>query len=153
MSKNQQRKYQHRKEAGLLSRINGFTLVELLVVLAILAMLAGLVGPRVMNQLGGARSRSAGIQIRDIEQALEMYRLDVGRYPSNGDGLEALVQQPSGVSGWNGPYLRNGQLPPDPWGNAYQYSVPGQNGSDFTIISYGADNAPNGEGEDADISN
>jgi len=134
-------------------KMRGFTLVELLVVLAILAMLAGLVGPRVMNQLGGARSKSAGIQIRDFEQALEMYRLDVGRYPGNEDGLDALVEQPSGVNGWNGPYLRSGQLPQDPWGNPYQYRIPGANGRDFNIISYGADNAPSGEGEDADISN
>ena len=152
MSKhNQHRKYH--QQVALLSKSRGFTLVELLVVLAILAMLAGLVGPRVMGQLGGARSKSAGIQIRDFEQALEMYRLDVGRYPGNEDGLEALVQQPSGVNGWNGPYLRNSQLPQDPWGNAYQYSFPGSGGADFSIISYGADNAPGGEGEDADVSN
>src|SRR5690606_24814178 len=95
----------------------------------------------------------AGIQIRDFEQALEMYRLDVGRYPGNEDGLDALVEQPSGVNGWNGPYLRGGELPQDPWGNPYHYRIPGDNGRDFGIISYGADTAPSGEGEDADISN
>jgi len=85
-------------------RALGFTLVELLVVLAILGMLAALVGPQVLNQLGGAKSKSAAIQISDLEQALEIYKLDVGRFPTTSQGLEALVRQPSGVKGWNGPY-------------------------------------------------
>ena len=87
-------------------RALGFTLVELLVVLAILGMLAALVGPQVLNQLGGAKSKSAAIQISDLEQALEIYKLDVGRFPTTSQGLEALVRQPSGVKGWNGPYLK-----------------------------------------------
>ena len=82
--------------------VNGFTLVELLVVLAILGMLAALVGPQVLNQLGGAKSKSAAIQISDLEQALELYKLDVGKFPSNEQGLNALVRQPSGATGWNG---------------------------------------------------
>lgn len=130
----------------------GFTLVELLVVLAILALLAGLVGPQVLNQLGGAKSQSASVQIRDLEQALEIYHLDVGRFPNNEEGLQALVRQPSGVSGWNGPYLRRGELPEDPWGNAYEYRFPGERGQ-FDIISYGADGTPGGEGESADVTN
>jgi len=131
-------------------RISGFTLVELLVVLAILGMLAALVGPQVLNQLGGAKSKSATIQIRDFEQALELYKLDVGRFPRSGEGLEALVRQPSGAKGWNGPYLKKDELPMDPWGNPYEYRV---SGSRVEIISYGADGRAGGSDEDADVSN
>lgn len=134
------------------NRQRGFTLVELLVVLAILALLAGLVGPQVLNQLGGAKSKSAAVQIRDLEQALEIYHLDVGRFPNSEEGLQALVRQPSGVSGWNGPYLRRGELPEDPWGNDYEYRYPGEN-AEYDIISYGADGTPGGEGENADVTN
>jgi len=130
----------------------GFTLVELLVVLAILGMLAALVGPQVLNQLGGAKSKTAGIQIRDFEQALELYKLDVGRFPRSEEGLEALVRAPSGAKGWNGPYLKKSELPDDPWGNPFAYRYPGQNGG-IDIVSLGADGQPGGQGEDADISN
>ena len=130
----------------------GFTLVELLVVLAILGMLAALVGPQVLNQLGGAKSKTAGIQIRDFEQALELYKLDVGRFPRSEEGLEALVRAPSGAKGWNGPYLKKSELPDDPWGNPFTYRYPGQNGG-IDIVSLGADGQPGGQGEDADISN
>ena len=128
----------------------GFTLVELLVVLAILGMLAALVGPQVLNQLGGAKSKTAVIQINDLEQALEIYKLDVGRFPSSSQGLEALVNEPSGARGWNGPYLKKGELPLDPWGNPYQYRYPGQGGGP-DIISLGADGRPGGTSEDADV--
>jgi general secretion pathway protein G len=131
-------------------RVSGFTLVELLVVLAILGMLAALVGPQVLNQLGGAKSKSATIQIRDFEQALELYKLDVGRFPRSGEGLEALVRQPSGAKGWNGPFLKKDELPMDPWGNPYEYRV---SGSRIEIISYGADGRAGGSDEDADVSN
>ena len=129
---------------------SGFTLVELLVVLAILGMLAALVGPQVLNQLGGAKSKSAAIQIRDFEQALELYKLDVGRFPRESDGLEALVRQPSGAKGWNGPYLKKDEIPEDPWGNAYEYRV---SGSNIAITSLGADGRQGGSGEDGDVSN
>ena len=128
----------------------GFTLVELLVVLAILGMLAALVGPQVLNQLGGAKSKSAAIQISDLEQALEIYKLDVGRFPSSSQGLEALVSEPSGVRGWNGPYLKKGELPLDPWGNPYEYRYPGQ-GNGPEITSLGGDGRPGGTSEDADV--
>lgn len=131
--------------------VRGFTLVELLVVLAILGLLAGLVGPRVIGQLGGAKSKTVAVQIKDLEAAVNLFRLDVGRYPSEQEGLQALVTQPSGVTAWNGPYLRKG-LPSDPWNNPYRYRSPGQHG-DVDILSYGADNAPGGDGENADIGN
>jgi len=128
--------------------LRGFTLVELLVVLAILGMLAALVGPQVLNQLGGAKSKSAAIQIRDFEQALELYKLDVGRFPRTEEGLDALVRAPSGSRGWNGPYLKKGEVPNDPWGKAYGYQL---DGSYFTITSFGADGRSGGSGEDADV--
>lgn len=128
---------------------SGFTLVELLVVLAILGMLAALVGPQVLNQLGGAKSKSAAIQIADLEQALEIYKLDVGRFPTSDQGLDALVTQPSGVKGWNGPYLKKGELPADPWGNAYEYKYSGRGAPE--IRSFGADGRAGGAGEDADV--
>lgn len=131
-------------------RVAGFTLVELLVVLAILGMLAALVGPQVLNQLGGAKSKSAAIQISDLEQALEIYKLDVGRFPDSNQGLDALVREPAGVRGWNGPYLKKGELPLDPWGNPYQYQASGR-GSGPVITSLGADGRPGGAGEDADV--
>ena len=129
----------------------GFTLIELLVVLAILTMLAGLVGPRVLGLLGGAKSKTAAVQIADIEKALEIYKLDVGRFPSTEEGLDALVKKPGSANGWSGPYLKGG-LPSDPWGNPYRYASPGANGG-IDIISLGGDGAPGGEGENADVRN
>lgn len=134
------------------SRASGFTLVELLVVLVILGLLAGLVGPRVLGQLGGAKTKTAAVQIKDLEQAAELFRLDVGRFPSNDEGLEALVHRPGSASGWNGPYLKKGGVPKDPWGNDYRYESPGKR-TDIDIYSLGADNAIGGEGENADVGN
>ncbi|MFC5500504.1 type II secretion system major pseudopilin GspG [Caenimonas terrae] len=128
----------------------GFTLVELLVVLAILTLLAGLVGPRVLSQLGGAKTKTAAVQIADIDKALELFKLDVGRYPTTEEGLDALAKRPASVTtGWSGPYLK-GSLPTDPWGKPYHYQL--TNGA-VEILSYGADGAPGGEGENADIRN
>lgn len=128
----------------------GFTLVELLVVLAILTLLAGLVGPRVLGQLGGAKSKTAAVQIADIEKAMELFKLDVGRFPTSEEGLEALAARPPTVaSGWAGPYLK-GSLPTDPWGKPYRYQ---SSGNTVEILSLGADGAPGGEGENADIRN
>ena len=130
----------------------GFTLVELLVVLAILTLLAGIVGPRVLGQLGGAKSKTAMVQIADIDKALEIFKLDVGRFPTTEEGLEALVNRPATVSsGWAGPYLK-GALPKDPWGRPYRYQGPGPDGA-VEVLSLGADGAPGGEGENADIRN
>lgn len=132
-------------------RGGGFTLLEMLVVLALVAMLAAIVGPNVMSKLGSAKGKTAAVQISNLENALNMYKLDVGRYPSNSEGLQALVQRPGSAGGWDGPYI-DGKLPDDPWGNPYRYSNPGPNGG-IEILTLGADNAPGGDGENADVSN
>jgi len=130
---------------------SGFTLIELLVVLAIIGLLAGLVGPQVMKHLGGAKSKTAKVQIEDISQALDMYRLDVGSYPTSDQGLGALVNNP-GSNSWNGPYLSKNAVPTDPWNNEYHYRMPGEHGN-FDLYSYGLDNRQGGEGEAKDITN
>ena len=128
----------------------GFTLIELLVVLVILGLLAGLVGPRIMDQLGGAKTKTARLQIEDLSATLDLYRLEVGRYPTTSEGLQALIEAPAGASRWNGPYLKKELIPKDPWDNDYQYRSPGEHG-DFDLYSLGADNAPGGEDESQDI--
>lgn len=133
-------------------RQRGFTLMELLVVLAILGLLVSLVGPQVLNQLGGAKSKTAKIQIKDLEQSLEMYKLDVGRFPSTSEGLVALVKKPANATGWNGPYLKGGKVPNDPWSREYNYKYPGEH-AEIDIFSYGQNGTPGGEGEDADVNN
>lgn len=133
------------------SRAAGFTLVELLVVLAILTLLAGLVGPRVLGQLGGAKSKTASVQIADIEKSLELFKLDVGRFPTTDEGLNALISKPGSLAGWNGPYLKGGTVPADPWGKPYKYTNSGSGAVE--ILSFGADGTPGGEGENADVKN
>ncbi|MEH6568959.1 MAG: type II secretion system major pseudopilin GspG [Halioglobus sp.] len=133
------------------SRQSGFTLMELLVVLAILGLLMSLVGPQVLNQLGGAKVKTAAIQIKDLEQALEMYKLDVGRFPRTEEGLDALMKKPAKGSGWNGPYLKS-DVPLDPWKAEYHYKYPGDHG-EFDIFTYGQNGSPGGEGEDTDVGN
>ena len=128
----------------------GFSLIELLVVLVILGLLAGLVGPQVIKYIGGASTDTAKQQIENYSAALDLYRLEVGRYPSSDEGLQALVEAPPGVTRWNGPYLKKATVPKDPWGNDYHYQLPGDHGT-FDIYSLGADNAEGGEGENQDI--
>ena len=127
----------------------GFTLIELLVVLSIIGLLAGLVGPQVMKHLGGSKTKAAKVQIQDLAAALDMYKLDVGTYPSTSEGLAALVENPGQVKGWNGPYLRKNIIPKDPWNREYVYRFPGEHG-DFDIYSLGADGTEGGEGENED---
>lgn len=132
-------------------RLRGFTLIELLVVLVILGMLAGLVGPQVMKYLGSAKSKTARLQVEELSTALDLYRLELGRYPAIEEGLAVLVQAPAGMeTQWKGPYLKKKVLPKDPWGFDYHYRYPGEQGV-YDLFSLGADNTAGGEGEDADI--
>lgn len=142
----------HQPHTSHKPRQSGFTLMELLVVLAILGLLMSLVGPRVLNQLGGAKTKTAGIQIKDLEQSLEMYKLDVGRFPTTEQGLEALVRKPSNAPGWNGPYLKSNDVPLDPWNQEYHYKYPGEKG-EVDIFTYGQNGVPGGDGEDTDVGN
>jgi len=128
----------------------GFTLIELLVVLAILGLLVGLVGPRVMKALSGSKTDAARIQVEQLGGTLEMYAIDIGRYPTTAEGLEALVEDPGNVKNWNGPYLKKPHVPKDPWGFDYEYRSPGEHGP-FDIWSLGADNREGGDGEDQDV--
>lgn len=128
-----------------LKRDKGFTLIEILVVMAIIGMLAVMVAPNIFNQQAGAQRDAALSQISSLEAVLDTYRLDVGEYP---DSLEGLRENDSGRAAWNGPYLRRA-LPLDPWGNEYAYD---SNGREFTLSSYGPDGERGGEGDDADIS-
>lgn len=128
----------------------GFTLLELLVVLVILGLLASLVGPQVLKQVGGSKSKAAALQIEEFGTALDLFHLEVGRYPSSQEGLEALIQKPGNARFWNGPYLKKKVIRQDPWGNGYSYRSPGENG-DYDLYSLGADNRDGGEGEDADV--
>ena len=131
------------------NRRKGFTLIELLLVMVILGLLAALVGPRFFGQEKKAKQRAAKGQIALFETALNNYRLDVGRYPTTDQGLQALREQPDGVTKWDGPYLKKA-VPVDPWGNAFAYESPSEHG-DYAIISYGADGRPGGEDVDTDI--
>jgi general secretion pathway protein G len=128
----------------------GFTLLELLVVLGIIAMLAGLVGPQVMKHMGESKVKAAKVQIEDLAQTLDMYKLDVGSYPTSDQGLNALIESPDGAQRWNGPYLRKSKIPLDPWQQEYHYTSPGEHGK-FDISSLGADGKEGGEGEDKDL--
>ena len=128
----------------------GFTLIELLVVLIILGLLSGLVGPKVMKHFGESKVKTAKLQVEELASALDMYKLDTDNYPSSSQGLRSLVEEPSNVAGWNGPYLRKNFVPKDPWKREYQYSYPGEHG-EFDIYSYGADNTQGGEKENRDV--
>jgi len=128
----------------------GFTLVEILVVITIIGLIMGLVGPRVLNYLTESKAKAAKIQIESFASALDLFFLDAGRYPSGSEGLTALVQRPGSISGWNGPYLKGGLVPADPWGNPYIYRSPGQRGA-YDIVSFGADGQEGGTGTAGDI--
>ncbi len=130
-------------------RFGGFTLLELLVVIVIIGLLAGYVAPRYFAQVGKSEIQVARAQIESLEKALDQYRLDMKRYPSPEEGLDALVAKPVQAATWSGPYLKK-SLPNDPWGRPYQYRTPGKT-SEFEVFSLGRDGKPGGTGEDADI--
>jgi general secretion pathway protein G len=132
------------------SRQRGFTLIEILVVITIIGLIMALVGPRVLNYLTESKVKAARIQIESFSSALDLYYLDMGRYPSSAEGLAALMQPSGANSGWSGPYLKGTSVPNDPWGHSYVYRAPGEH-SAYEIISYGSDGQEGGTGTAADI--
>jgi len=130
-------------------RIGGFTLLELLVVMVIIGLLASIVAPQYFAQIGKSNAKVARAQIESFGQALDQYRLDVGRYPSSEQGLAALRAAPTNEAKWRGPYLKR-DIPSDPWGTPYQYRSPGQHG-EYDLLSLGSDAQPGGDGEAADV--
>jgi general secretion pathway protein G len=131
---------------------SGFTLLELLVVMVIIGLLAGIVAPRYFSQVGKSRVKAASAQIDALDKALEQFRLDVGRLPTTEEGLAALNMAPAGLQHWEGPYLKKA-VPADPWGHPYVYLEPGTHDNDYDLASYGRDGRAGGTGEDADLVN
>ena len=123
----------------------GYTLIEMLVVLTIISLILGLVGPRVLAYFGESRVKTAKLQIESFGSALDLFYVDEGRYPTNSEGLVALVERPSGLDVWNGPYVKGGRIPVDPWGRAYQYRTVADHNPPYEIISLG----PDGRGGDS----
>jgi len=132
-------------------KTGGFTLLELLVVMVIMGLLVGYVGPKYFAQIGKSEVKATRAQINALGKALDQFRLDNGHYPSTEEGLAALVEHPANEARWDGPYLTKA-VPPDPWGNPYVFTNPGEHG-DYDLLSYGKDGRPGGEGENADIAN
>ena len=130
----------------------GFTLIEMLVVLVIIGLIMGLVGPRVLTYLADSRAKAARLQIASFANSLDLFAMDVGRYPTTQEGLNALVRRPGGAKVWNGPYLKDNSVPPDPWKNSYVYASPGVHGA-YDLLSYGSDGQEGGDGAAADVNN
>jgi len=128
----------------------GYTLVEILVVITIIGLLMALVGPRVLNYLTESKVKTARIQIQSFASALDLFYLDAGRYPTSAEGLAVLVRPTTGITAWNGPYLKGGTVPNDPWGKPYQYRSPGEHGA-YDVVSLGSDGQEGGTGTAADI--
>jgi general secretion pathway protein G len=130
----------------------GFTLIELIVVLVILGLLAAVVVPNIYNKLSKSKEQIARLQIKELEGALQMFAFDLGRYPTNAEGLEALVSNPGNLESWKGPYL-NRAVPMDPWGKPYVYRYPGTHNNEFDLYSYGPSGVEGGQGDNLDITN
>jgi general secretion pathway protein G len=133
------------------ARERGMTLIEILVVLVLIGIVLGIVGGNFIGKGEKAKADAAKIEIGQIAQTLDLYKLEVGRYPSSQEGLQALISAPAGVANWNGPYWKKSSVPKDPWGNEYKYASPGSKGP-YDIVSLGADGKEGGEGPDKDIS-
>jgi general secretion pathway protein G len=130
----------------------GYTLVEILVVITIIGLIMALVGPRVLNYLTESKAKTARIQIVSFGSALDLFYLDAGRYPTSAEGLAVLVRPTAGITAWNGPYLKGGVVPSDPWGKPYVYRSPGEHGA-YDVVSFGSDGQEGGTGTAADITN
>lgn len=129
----------------------GFSLLELLVVLLLLGAFAGIFAPKIFGQAEKAKQKAAKLEIDQIGQALDLYKLEIGRYPTSQEGLQSLMVAPSGVSNWNGPYLKRNVVPKDPWSNEYKYVSPGDQNRPYDIISLGSDGKEGGDGDAKDI--
>jgi general secretion pathway protein G len=129
----------------------GFSLLELLVVLLLLGAFAGIFAPKIFGQAEKAKQKATKLEIDQIGQALDLYKLEIGRYPTTQEGLQALMVAPSGVSNWNGPYLKRNAVPKDPWNNEYKYVSPGDQNRPYDIISFGSDGKEGGDGDGKDI--
>lgn len=140
----------NKKITHTIHRESGFTILELIVALGIIAIIMGLVAPNAMKEMGKSKTKSARIQIEQLAGALDMYKLDVGRYPSTAQGLQALLEQPNDEKRWNGSYIKKNNVPKDPWGQEYHYVSPGEHGK-FDLYSLGEDKEKGGEGTDQDV--
>jgi general secretion pathway protein G len=136
-------------------RTKGFTLIEIMIVMVIIAMLAALVGPRIQSALGGSKVKATKVQIETLSAMVEAFHLDTGRFPTAQEGLQVLVENPANapIKGWRGPYLKKNKVPADEWGNALVYEIPSKQGMEFDIYSLGADGKLGGTGDDAEIGN
>jgi general secretion pathway protein G len=150
MQNHLQRLVARRAASGSVAGIRGMTLIEILVVLTLIGIVMGIVGGNYLGQGEKAKQKAAKIEIEQIGQTLDLFKLEVGRYPTTQEGLQALITAPTGVSNWNGPYWKKNTLPKDPWTNEYKYASPGQHGA-YDIWSYGADGKEGGEGVNKDV--
>ncbi len=150
MQNHLQRLVARRAVSGGVAGIRGMTLIEILVVLTLIGIVMGIVGGNYLGQGEKAKQKAAKLEIEQIGQTLDLFKLEVGRYPTTQEGLQALITAPAGVSNWNGPYWKKNTLPKDPWTNEYKYASPGQHGA-YDIWAYGADGKEGGEGTNKDI--